>query len=435
MPACQRVRRSARLRANARVHSRRMDPQESTSKGQPNAPPEAPGPRMSIQWQSENALTDVLVNYLTTHPSDCRILFYSDGKKKMSPIDDGPSGRDKGDIHGVIAHLIFANHINRQSHLRKKNKSQFTATGAGIVPLDGASAQNLLEKVHADLPWYSDLDAIWHSNPSMAVKTHSSKPGVDHAGALYSLIQPRGGAGPSMHFGAAAGAGSSMSFGAPAQSSLPPSPAYPPSTQPSPNAYPLPSTHLPPSAYPPPNAHLPPTAYPPNAYPLPNPYPPNAYSPYTGNSLIDPQLLQPPAPPGTPPVHLPGLNNSPDITIHDDFGPTDDNDLHLESAGPFSAPLDSDDMMDDDAGTPESPPPQATGKKCQLLTSPSPPPDPPLPRRPPCQTVRGAVTNPKYEPFFISRFSFGYFQYPSHSCDSSSYITCCFSDWLPYSTG
>ncbi|KAG1719561.1 uncharacterized protein EDB91DRAFT_1089266 [Suillus paluster] len=188
------------------------------------------------------------------------ILFYSNGKKKMSPIDDGPSGRDKGDIHGVIAHLIFANHIKygpayhhnlEEISLRtryKKNKSQFTATGTGIVPLDGASAQNLLEKVHVDLPWYSDLDAIWHSNPSMAAKTHLSKPGLDHAGALYSLIRPHGGAGPSMHFGATVGAGSSMSFSTPAQSSLPPSPAYPPGTQPSPNAYPPPSTHLPPTS-------------------------------------------------------------------------------------------------------------------------------------------------------------------------------------------
>ncbi|KAG1722075.1 uncharacterized protein EDB91DRAFT_1256230 [Suillus paluster] len=336
-----------------------MYPQESTPEGQPNAPPEAPGPRMSIQWQSQNALTDVLVNYLTTHPSDYRILFYSNGKKKMSPIDDGPSGRDKGNIHGIIAHLIFADHIkygpayhhnqkkfcdsvtNCISGLRtryKKNKSQFTATGAGIVPLDGASAQNLLEKdgadretggrtnsrdvyewcwewlnwvydkkVCVDLPWYSDLDVIWHSNPSMAEKMHSSKPGIDHAGALYSLVQPHGGAGLSTHFVI--------------------TPPYPPNTQPSPNAYPLPSTHLPPSAYLPLNAHLPPTTYPPTAYP------PNAYCPYTGNPLIDPQLLQPPTPSGTSPVHLPSINNSPDITIHDDFGPANDNDLHPESAG------------------------------------------------------------------------------------------------------
>jgi len=30
---------------------------------------------------------------------------------------------------------------------------------------------HFVEQVHAELPWYSDLDAIWHSNPSFAAKT------------------------------------------------------------------------------------------------------------------------------------------------------------------------------------------------------------------------------------------------------------------------
>lgn len=109
--ARQRVRRSARLRANARVLPRVMDAQQSPSDVPSNPPPDIPAIKMSIQWQSENTLTDTLVNYLTTHPSDCRVLFYSEGKKKMSPADDNPSGKDKGDIYGVIAQLIFAQHI------------------------------------------------------------------------------------------------------------------------------------------------------------------------------------------------------------------------------------------------------------------------------------------------------------------------------------
>ncbi|KAG2112049.1 uncharacterized protein F5147DRAFT_651151 [Suillus discolor] len=221
--AHQHICHSARLRANTRVHSRAMDPRESFSNVPLNLPPEAPAIKMSIQWQSKNALTDVLVNYLTTHPSDCRVLFYSEGKKKMSPADDNPSGKDKGDIYGIITHLIFGQHIkygpayhqnpkkfhdsvsNHVSGTKyKKHKSQFTATGAGVILFDGTSRKNLLERVLADLPWYSDLDSIWHSNPSIAAKTHSFKPGVDHAGTLYSLVQSRGGACPSMHFGATA---------------------------------------------------------------------------------------------------------------------------------------------------------------------------------------------------------------------------------------
>ncbi|KAG2335630.1 hypothetical protein BDR05DRAFT_1006612, partial [Suillus weaverae] len=120
----------------------------------------------------------------------------------MADADDNPTGKDKGAIYGAIAQLIFANHIkygaayrqnqkkfcnsvsNQISGLRtkyKKHKGRFTATGAGVVPLDGQSAQNLLELVRADFPWFSDLDAIWHNNPSMAAKTYSSQPGVDHA--------------------------------------------------------------------------------------------------------------------------------------------------------------------------------------------------------------------------------------------------------------
>jgi hypothetical protein len=45
-----------------------------------------------------------------------------------------------------------------------------------------------------------ELDVIWHANPSMAAKMHSSKPGVDHAGSLFSLVQLHDGAGPPTQF-------------------------------------------------------------------------------------------------------------------------------------------------------------------------------------------------------------------------------------------
>ncbi|KAG2344210.1 hypothetical protein BDR05DRAFT_947609 [Suillus weaverae] len=61
--------------------------------------------------------------------------------------------------------------------------------------------------------------------------------------------------------------------------------------------------------------------------------------------------------PPCPPLHLPGLYNSPDVDvdIRDDFGAADDDDLYLEGMGPFSTPLrntlehlDGDEMMDHD---------------------------------------------------------------------------------------
>ncbi|KAG2335589.1 hypothetical protein BDR05DRAFT_1006652 [Suillus weaverae] len=152
----------------------------------------------------------------------------------MADADDNPTGKDKGAIYGAIAQLIFVNHIkygaayrqnqkkfcnsvsNQISGLRtkyKKHKGRFTAMGTGVVPLDGQSAQNLLGESlmpYFYFLWFSDLDATWHNNPSMAAKTYSSQPGVDHAGTLYSLVQPHGRAGPSTHFGATAGAGPSI---------------------------------------------------------------------------------------------------------------------------------------------------------------------------------------------------------------------------------
>ncbi|KAG1860225.1 hypothetical protein DFJ58DRAFT_726232 [Suillus subalutaceus] len=112
---------------------------------------------------------------------------------------------DKGQIYQSIAKLLFANHIgNRIGILRgkyKKIKASFGSTGAGVMPAEGTQANNLLDAALLELPWYTDLDSIWHSNLSMAAVTHSSKLGVDHADALYSLVQLRGGAGLPTHFG------------------------------------------------------------------------------------------------------------------------------------------------------------------------------------------------------------------------------------------
>ncbi|KAG2360238.1 hypothetical protein BDR07DRAFT_1487267 [Suillus spraguei] len=100
---CQHARRSACLKVNTPLHLGAMDEE---SNNQSNPPLEQSGPRLTIQWHNDRALTDTLVNYLTTHPADCKILFYSDGKKAMAAADDGPSGSDKGQIYGVLAKLI-----------------------------------------------------------------------------------------------------------------------------------------------------------------------------------------------------------------------------------------------------------------------------------------------------------------------------------------
>jgi len=68
--------------------------------------------KISIQWRKEPALTDVLVNFLSSHPTECRTLFYSDGKKQVpSSAGDHPSGKDKNGVHAAIAKTIFENHL------------------------------------------------------------------------------------------------------------------------------------------------------------------------------------------------------------------------------------------------------------------------------------------------------------------------------------
>ncbi|KAG1804662.1 uncharacterized protein BJ212DRAFT_1304213 [Suillus subaureus] len=222
----------------------------------------------------------------------------------------------KGQIYNVIAKLIFtghpkygqayqhnqkkfrdavSNHITKSKY--KKLKAQFSEMGAGVMPLDGMASNSVL----MELLWYMELDAIWHANPSIAAKTHSSKPSVDHAATLYSLVKPHG-------------------------------------------AGPLIGAHNTP----------PPTTHPPVVPPAAHPY---------GDPPINPQLCQAapaPAPPAPPPVHLHSLN-SPDVEIKDDFIPPSPNNLERS---PFNIPLrdalnhfdDDDNMMYDSTGTFNSPP-------------------------------------------------------------------------------
>ncbi|KAG1785029.1 uncharacterized protein HD556DRAFT_1451116 [Suillus plorans] len=175
----QRARRSARLNAHTPSHLGAMDEESNIQGHSTSHPPlEQSGPWLAIQWHHDRALTDTL--------------------KAMAAADDGPSGSDKGQIYSVLTKLIFTDHVKGKY---KQIKVSFSSTGAGVMPVEGTSAKNLLDAALLKLPWYTELDAIWHSNPSMAAKVHLSRPGVNHTGAFYSLVQPHGGAGPSMYYG------------------------------------------------------------------------------------------------------------------------------------------------------------------------------------------------------------------------------------------
>ncbi|KAG2065134.1 hypothetical protein BDR04DRAFT_1122063 [Suillus decipiens] len=83
----------------------------------------------------------------------------------------------------------------------KKFNVSFSSMGTDVMPAEGTSAKNLLDAALLELPWYMELNAIWHSNLSIAMKMHSSRPGVDHAGTFYLLIQLHGVVGPSIYCG------------------------------------------------------------------------------------------------------------------------------------------------------------------------------------------------------------------------------------------
>ncbi|KAG1884307.1 hypothetical protein F4604DRAFT_1919454 [Suillus subluteus] len=171
----------------------------------------------TISWHNVPMRTNKLVDYLVDHPPDCAILFATETSKKSSnyQADLGrASGKDKGEIHSVIANYIFHNDAtygswyatnpvkfrdsvaNRITFLRNKFRdirAEFESTGAGIVPIDSETSDNLHRKIEKEFPWYNDLYRIWGSNPSFSAKTSSSKPGADHAGDLFTLTRPAGG--------------------------------------------------------------------------------------------------------------------------------------------------------------------------------------------------------------------------------------------------
>lgn len=197
----------------------------------------------------------------------------------------------------------------------------------------------MVEAALLELPWYTELDLIWHSNPAMAAVTHSSKPGVDHASALYALVQQRGGAGPPTNSGAT------------------------PQCSPHVPAYPQHDMHL---------HHSPPPSQR-SQYNSPGP------APYHATSTHGPASSSVPAPSHTAPCttsprfHLPGLPAAGNV----DDSNADDENLDDESGGWLGAQgEEDDDMIVDETADSLS---HAAGKKRQLPSSPSPPPDVPEP--------------------------------------------------------
>ncbi|KAG1745634.1 hypothetical protein EDB19DRAFT_1691659 [Suillus lakei] len=60
---------------------------------------------IKIRWDNNSNRTNTLVQFLTTHPGDCCVLFNEGGRKPDN--EPPPSGSDKSKISAVIAHCVF----------------------------------------------------------------------------------------------------------------------------------------------------------------------------------------------------------------------------------------------------------------------------------------------------------------------------------------
>ncbi|KAG2108238.1 uncharacterized protein F5147DRAFT_773819 [Suillus discolor] len=370
-PARQRVRHSARLQANSRARLKAMEvpPRLPASSRRGKGRAQGSNPKIIVHWTRPSDLhhTDTLVQHITTHSADARILFYK-GKKSSATNNNNSEeracGKDKGEIYQALAKLIFEKDTeylvlyaeepkksdlavcHRVTTLKRSFKEQldkFHQTGAGVTPLDENGAANLHKQVLLYFPWYDLLHPFLFSNPTCSAKIFTSQLGVDHAATFYVLVHPRGG-------GASPSARQHTS-----------------SPQPPPLQQPLPPP-LQQSLPPPLQQSLPPLQHP--LPPLQHSLPPSSW-----HSL--------------PPLWHPGaggnLIDDPDGDMDDDFYADDDDGVFHAPLGNALDALDGDfEMHDDDDISQEfnssrchfislNSPPKVIGHKRQYAASPSPP--------------------------------------------------------------
>ncbi|KAG2335394.1 hypothetical protein BDR05DRAFT_954106, partial [Suillus weaverae] len=78
-----------------------------------------------------------------------------------------------------------SNHINGKRYHECHDKLH--VTGAGIMPQDENTAQNLHAHALKEFPWYDHLAGIIGGNLALSLKTVSSCPGVDHSANYFSI--------------------------------------------------------------------------------------------------------------------------------------------------------------------------------------------------------------------------------------------------------
>ncbi|KAF9232618.1 hypothetical protein BU15DRAFT_81024 [Melanogaster broomeanus] len=166
---------------------------------------------LQVYWEHVPARTDRLLDYLLKHPADYHVLFHdkhTGTSTSALPSDARPSGRSKKDVQAVIAKYVFKHDAvygeaykadpdkfqvcvgNRLGTLKtsyRKYHNRFKQSGEGIDPGDPRYA-NLLEAVTTEFPYFSDLNSLWHGNPSYDANLVSSAPNKNHAQDFLSAV-------------------------------------------------------------------------------------------------------------------------------------------------------------------------------------------------------------------------------------------------------
>ncbi|KIN97876.1 hypothetical protein M404DRAFT_31824 [Pisolithus tinctorius Marx 270] len=169
----------------------------------------------NINWDVPR--TDILINWLLTHPANRRILF-SDKITTVSPPspDEGPVGHNKKEVQAIIAEVVFKNDpyykdmymvgpakfqvsvgncITMLKGSYCKCRARFKQSGEGIMP--GHASYANLHSVLNTLPWYDDLHSIWQGNPSFDSDLINSEPDKNRAEDFLAIVQNKSSGTPS----------------------------------------------------------------------------------------------------------------------------------------------------------------------------------------------------------------------------------------------
>ncbi|KAL4065601.1 hypothetical protein V8B97DRAFT_1919739 [Scleroderma yunnanense] len=183
-----------------------------------NTPQSLPRPTAKVHTSFRGNLCDgrgreKLIAWLVAHPADHHILFHDHAgisSASSSPSTNEKPSRKNKEVQAVIAKHIFENDPNYmeqyEEHPEKfasslgnwlvllKQKYQeahdcLKKTGSGIIP--GGLDANILAEIHHNLPFFDNLDIIWHGIPSLDSKISTSEPNIDHAEKFLGLVQQK----------------------------------------------------------------------------------------------------------------------------------------------------------------------------------------------------------------------------------------------------